>query len=98
MEVRWQTHACSTLHVPRPQPAYVVRRTAPEVIERLEQLARDHTDIEIAECLNHEGYRSGQGGAFTAGKVNGLRYAYGLKSGCPLGPAACPSGQRGDGR
>jgi DNA invertase Pin-like site-specific DNA recombinase len=98
VDVRWHTHACSTLEVPRPTPAYVVRRTAPEVIERLEQLSRDPTDIGIAECLNQEGYRSGQGGACTASKVNGLRYAYGLQSGCPLGPAACPGGQRGDGR
>src|SRR2546422_5623669 len=52
VDVRWQTHACSTLEVPRPTPAYVVRRTAPEMIERLEQLSRDHTDIGIAECLN----------------------------------------------
>ena len=95
---RWHTHACSTLEVPRPQPAYVVRRTAPEVIARLAQLSREHTDREIAECLNQEGYRSGQGGALTASKVHWLRYAYALKSSCPLGPAACPSGQRGDGR
>lgn len=98
VDVRWQTHACSTLEVPRPKPAYVVRRTAPEVIERIKQLSPDHTDIGMAECLNHEGYRSGQGGAYTVSKVNWLRYAYGIKSGCPLGPAACPSGQRGDGR
>jgi DNA invertase Pin-like site-specific DNA recombinase len=98
VDVRWQTHACSTLEVPRPKPAYVVRRTAPEVIERIEQLCREQTDIGIAECLNQEGYHSGQGGAFTASKVNWLRYAYGIQSGCPLGPAACPSGRRGDGR
>jgi hypothetical protein len=98
VEVRWHTHACSTLEVPRPQPAYVVRRTAPEVIARLAQWSRDHTDLAIAECLKQEGYRSGQGGAFTASKVNWLRYAYDLKRSCPLGPAACPSGQRGDGR
>ena len=98
VDVRWQTQACRTLEGPRPTPAYVGRRTTPAVIERIEQLCRDHTDIGIAESLNHVGYRSGQGGAFTASKVNGLRYAYGLKSGWPLGPAACPSGQRGDGR
>ncbi len=98
VDVRWQTHACSTLEVPRPQPAAVIRRTAPEVIERIRQLARDHTDMQIAERLNLEGSRSGQGGAFTANKVDWLRYVYGIKSGCPLGPAACPTGQRGDGR
>jgi hypothetical protein len=68
------------------------------VIERLGQLARDHPDIDIATCLNNDGYRSGQGGAFTASKVNWLRYTYGIKSGCPLGPTASPTGQRGDGR
>jgi DNA invertase Pin-like site-specific DNA recombinase len=98
IDVRWQTHACSTLEVPRPKQAYVIRRMAPEVIERVRQLARDHTDIQIAERLNDEGYLSSQGGAFSASKVDWLRYAYGIKSDCPLGPAACPTGQRGDGR
>jgi hypothetical protein len=98
VDVRWQTHACSTLEVARPQPASVVRRTAPEVIARIRQWAPGHTDSQIAERLNQEGYRSGQGGAFTASKIEWLRYAYRITSGCPLGPAACPSGQRGDGR
>jgi len=98
VDVRWQTQACSTLEVARPTPAYVIRRTAPEVIERIGQLARTHIDIEIATRLNDAGYRGGQGGAFTASMVKGLRYAYGIKSGCPLGPVACPTGQRGDGR
>ena len=97
-EGRWQTQACSTLEVPRPQPASVVRRTAPEVIECIRPWAPDHTAIAMAERRNQEGYRSGQGSAFTASKVDWLRYAYGIQSGCPLGPAACPSGQRGDGR
>ena len=98
VDVRWQTQACSTLEVARPTPAYVIRRTAPEVIERIGQLARTHIDIEIATRLNDAGYRSGQGGAFTARMVKWLRYAHGIKSGCPLGPVACPTGQRGDGR
>ena len=98
VDVRWQTQACSTLEVERPKRSYVIRRTAPEVIERIRQLAPHHTDIETAKCLNDEGYRGGQGGAFTPKKVKWLRHAYGIKSGCPLAPAACPTGQRGDGR
>jgi hypothetical protein len=98
IDVRWQTQACSTLEVVRPKRSYVIRRTAPEVIERLGQLAPDHTDMETAKCLNDEGYRSGQGGTFTPNKVKWLRHAYGIKSGCPLRPVACPTGQRGDGR
>ncbi len=34
----------------------------------------------------------------TASKVQWIRYAYGIRSGCPEGPAACPRGERGDGR
>ena len=98
VEVRWHTHALSYAGSAAATLAYVARRTAPEVIERLEQLSRDHTDIGIAECLTQEGYRSGQGGALTASQVNWLRDASGLQRGCPLGPAACPSGQRGAGR
>jgi DNA invertase Pin-like site-specific DNA recombinase len=96
--VRWQTHACSTLEVGRPKRAWVIRRTPHAVIERIHQLTLDHTDLQVAERLNQEGYRSGQGGTFTASKIEWLRYAYGITSGCPLSPAACPTGQRGDGR
>ncbi len=96
--VRWQTHACSTLEVPRPQPAFVTRRTAPEAIERIRHLAQDHTDLQIAARLNDDGYQSSQGSAFSARKVTWLRSAYGITSGCPAGPAACLMGQRGDGR
>jgi len=98
LEVRWQTHACSTIEVARPQHAAVMRRTGPEVVERVRQWAPHSTDLDIAARLNHEGYRSGQGGAFSASKVEWIRSAYGIKSGCPLGPAATPHGQRGDGR
>jgi hypothetical protein len=83
VEVRWQTHACRTLEVPRPQPAYVVRRTPPEVSDCLRQWAQDHTDSQRAERLTQAGYRSGQGGAFTGSKVEWLRYASGIKRGCP---------------
>jgi len=98
LDVRWQTHACSTMEVARPQRAYVIRRTDPAVVERVRQWAPHHTDLDIAARLNHEGYRSGQGEAFSASKVEWIRYAYGITSGCPLGPAAAPHGQRGDGR
>src|SRR5207248_10060331 len=85
VDVRWHTHACSTLEVPRPKPAYVVRRTAPEVIERLEQLSWDHTDIGIAECLNQEGYGGVQGGGWTASGGMRLRYGYGVEGVGPVG-------------
>jgi DNA invertase Pin-like site-specific DNA recombinase len=98
VDVRWQTSACSTLEVARPRRMCEVRRTAPAVIARIRELAPTLTDQQIADCLTAEGFLSGQGGGFSASKVDWLRYAYHIKSGCPQGPAACPQGQRGDGR
>jgi DNA invertase Pin-like site-specific DNA recombinase len=98
VEVRWQTAACSTLEVARPKPMCEVRRTAPAVIARVRELAPTLTDPQIAERLTEEGFRSSQGGRFSASKVNWIRYVYHIKSGCPQSPGACPQGQRGDGR
>jgi DNA invertase Pin-like site-specific DNA recombinase len=96
--VRWQTEACSTLEVLRPQRAADVKRTAPAVLVRVRELALTHTDDDIAVQLNTEGFRSGNEGAFSESKIQWIRYVYQIKSRCPRGPAACPQGQRGDGR
>src|SRR2546429_7329161 len=37
LDVRWQTQACSTPEAARPKPAYVIRRTAPQLIQRIWQ-------------------------------------------------------------
>lgn len=96
--IRWQTEACTTLTIPRPRRSADVRRTDPAVIERIRELAAQQTDRAIADRLNQEGRVSGMQGWFTATKVQWLRYAHGIGSGCPDGPLACPAGQRGDGR
>ena len=96
--VRWQTEACSTLEVARPKRAADEKRTAPVVITRIRALAPTHTDEQIASCLNAEGCHSGSGGTFSTGKVAWIRYVHHIQHGCPRGPAACPTGQRGDGR
>lgn len=96
--VRWQTDALTELAVSRPKPVYLQERTSPAVIERIRSLAVDHSDKHIAVRLNQEGFRSGKKHTFSTSKVQWIRYAYKLPSGCPQAPGACPSGQRGDGR
>lgn len=96
--IRWQTQACSAFDVARPRRMCEVRRTDPTVVARVRELAPTHPDQQIAECLNAAGFTSGQGAVFSVRKVEWIRYAYHIKSGCPQGPAACPHGQRGDGR
>lgn len=96
--VRWQTEVCTTLEVPRPPRSCDARRTPVAVVERIRVLAAEHTDRQLAELLNAEGWKSGRGGLFTATKVQWIRYVHGIRSGCPAGPAACAGGERGDGR
>jgi DNA invertase Pin-like site-specific DNA recombinase len=92
--IRWQTHACTTLELPRPRRSCDVRRTSPAVLTRIQELAVSHNDQQIALVLNHEGYTSGLGGPFTAAKVQWLRWNYALPRPQPLPPDQ----PRGDGR
>jgi DNA invertase Pin-like site-specific DNA recombinase len=98
IEIRWQTHACTTLTAPRPQPSYEQWRTAPAVIARIREQAARQTDAEMAAALNAQGWKPGHSDTFTARKVRWIRRAYGITSSCPLKTDACPTGQRGDGR
>jgi DNA invertase Pin-like site-specific DNA recombinase len=96
--VRWQTEVCTTVAVPRPPRSCDARRTPAAVVDGIRVLARDHTDCQIADRLNTEGYKPGLGGAFTAKKVQWIRHVHRIPSGCPEGPAACKHRERGDGR
>ena len=98
LAIRWQTNACTTLELTRPLPSHVAKRTAADGIERIRALAPTHTEAQIAEQLNAEGFKPGASDTFTAGKVNWIRFAYRIANGCPQAPGACRDGQRGDGR
>jgi DNA invertase Pin-like site-specific DNA recombinase len=96
--LRWQTEASTIVDIPRPPRSCDARRTPAVVVERVRVLAADHTDRQIADQLNAEGWTSGRGGTFTPSKVQWIRYAHGVRSGCPEGPAACVEATCGDGR
>jgi hypothetical protein len=53
--------------------------TTSDVIDRIEQLYLNHTDQEVADLLNKEGYRSGYGRRFTVHCVSHIRHRRGLK-------------------
>lgn len=96
--IRWQTEALTELEVPRPLRVHERSQTDPAVVERVRQLASTHTDRQIAEQLNQAGFTPGMAGSFSKGKVQWIRHAYKIISGCPEAPGLCPTGQRGDGR
>jgi hypothetical protein len=96
--IRWQTGALTTFDIARLRKSWEGRQTNPQAVARIRALAPAHTDQQIAGCLNGEGLHAGLGGLFTPSKVGWIRWAYGIATGCPERPKACPSGQRGDGR
>jgi DNA invertase Pin-like site-specific DNA recombinase len=96
--VRWQTGVCTTAEVPRPLRSCEARRTPAPVVERVRALAPTHGDGRIAAVLNAAGLTSGTGRAFTATRVQWIRYAHGIAGGCPEGPGRAAEGRRGDGR
>jgi DNA invertase Pin-like site-specific DNA recombinase len=96
--VRWQTEACTAVEVPRPPRSCDARRTPAAVVDRIRVLGKDHTDGQVADRLNTEGYKPGLGGVFTAKKVQWIRHIHRIPNNCPEGPAACKQRERGDGR
>jgi DNA invertase Pin-like site-specific DNA recombinase len=98
LAIRWQTEARTVVLIPRTKQSWEERQTAPQAVTRIRELATDHTDAQIAKLLNEAGEVAGMGGAFTTSKVQWIRHAYAIETGCPERPSACPSGQRADGR
>jgi len=96
--VRWQTEALTMLDISHPKRVFDAKRTDSAVVNRVRELAPTHPDYQIAEILNQEKFTPGMGETFSESKVNWIRYAYDIPTGCPQAPGACPSGQRGDGR
>ena len=95
--IRWQTHACSTLEIPRPRPVFEACRTDTAILDQVRRGPDAHESPDRRRPQRarlHPGPRR----SFTARKVQWLRYAYRISSGCPQAPGACPEGQRGDGR
>ena len=96
--IRWQTEALTHLAIPRHKKSWEVSQTSQQVVSRIRELAPTHPDTQIAALLNAEGAVAGKGGAFTASKVEWIRYAYAIPLCCPERPSAAKTGQRGDGR
>jgi len=93
-----RTEACTLLEVQRPARSCDARRTDAAVVARIRELAPDHTDVQIASVLNAEGWPSGLQGDFTKSKVQWVRYAHAISTGCPDAPTSGQREPRGDGR
>ena len=80
VQVRFRGGATQTLTLPLPKDAGQLRKTSPEVIKRIDQLLDRYTEAQIADILNEESLRTGEGRAFDLLAVQRVRLTYQLKS------------------
>ena len=78
--IRFRGGATQSLTVPRAQPAWQQRQTAPEVIAEIDALLDHHTAGQVAALLNERGCVSGWGKPFTTAIVKRLQREHGLKT------------------
>ena len=79
-QVRFRGGATKAIRLPRPLPAWELRRHSAKLVADVDRLIDHHTDKAIAALLNKRGMRSCNGGALNRLMIRNIRLAYGLKS------------------
>ena len=80
LHVRFKGGATRTLTHPKALAAPQLRKTKADLIQALDHLLNEHTDAQVANHLNQQGFHSATGHSFTGRLVSFLRRAYKLKS------------------
>jgi DNA invertase Pin-like site-specific DNA recombinase len=76
LHIRWQGGACSDVTVKRHPPIAERLRYPAETVERVRELSRNLTDVQIAQSLNKQGLLSSKGQPFTLSMIKWIRYRY----------------------
>ncbi|MHC4292327.1 MAG: recombinase family protein [Planctomycetota bacterium] len=71
VKIHWKTGITNEHQAERVIP--FPHTTDPDVVDRIEQLYLSHTDQQVADLLNKEGYRSGYGNDFTVSCIAHIR-------------------------
>ena len=91
MVLRWKGGAITELSVPiKPKPANVAR-TDEGTVDLVRRLAAHYPDATIAGILNRQHRTTARGLSFTAGRVQSLRFHWGIPS---HKPSRAPRGRR----
>jgi DNA invertase Pin-like site-specific DNA recombinase len=80
VHVRFRGGATRTLTLPRPAPAWALRQTSPEVVAEIDRLLAEYTDVQIAQVMSENGFRSGMGRPVNVMMIARVRDHYHLKS------------------
>ncbi len=76
LHVRWQGGACCDVSIQLPANIADRMRYSPEILERVRELAPNHSNKQLAERLNAEGHQSSSGKPFSASMISWIRYRY----------------------
>jgi DNA invertase Pin-like site-specific DNA recombinase len=79
VHIRWQGGKTEGLEVQMPPVHRKRTNYSKEFVDRLELLAKDHTDKQIAEIFNKDGLRATRGGLFSQRGIQMIRLRYGAK-------------------
>lgn len=79
LHVRWQGGAHEEISVTLPPHVSQQLRIPEDVLERIRDLARTHTDDEIATILRSEGIRGGVTSPMSAKRIRHIRRRFGLR-------------------
>lgn len=80
IHVRFRGGKTESFEVAPPMKSWQKRLTPPSVVVEIDRLLNDHTKLEIAEILNEQGYRSGEGLAFNRGIIRNICVKHRLAS------------------
>ena len=79
-QIRFNGGTTHTLHLELPKQAWQLHQTPSAVVELVDQLLGDYTDVEVASQLNTMGMRSGWGHEFNRTIVRRIREQHHLQS------------------
>jgi DNA invertase Pin-like site-specific DNA recombinase len=80
LHLRWQGSQCEDVYVELPRPTAERWRHSDALIERVRELARSHSDEEIAAQFNTEGLKTNKGNAFTLASISWIRHKHAIPS------------------
>ena len=74
--IRWRSNYCESINITKPLPITIRRKHKEATVELISNLAQRLTDVQIAQYLNDNAYRTPENRLFTAASINWLRYRY----------------------
>lgn len=80
VQIRFKGGTSRTLILQRPKKSSELYITAAHIVEEVNRLLEEKTDVQIATQLNEQGLLTGKKLSFTSSSIYRIRYLYGLKS------------------